>query len=339
MRSAPALLLMMHTSFASALVAGTALRFAGACSRPRLPTVRLQPVETEFEVFIRRMQHAAGSVREDVHTSISGDLELGSVVLSLEVDATEAADAVATVQPQNKEPITEPAEASLREVLLPALEAQPGTSKASPAASLDDEYVTLTMSELQDSSSATVALGLVFGYLALGVAVYSQYTSWSVLECLYFVVVTLSSVGFGDLSPQTDVMRLFTCAYILVGVGILGTALGEVVSSLLDTDGSTAGKFIRLLSGAEEKAEDEGEGAVSASLAPTLLTVAATVALGTGAFSYFDASLSPVQALYYSIVTVTTVGYGDFVPQSDASRAFMTVYALFGEIPLTPTLV
>ena len=260
------------------------------------------------------------------------------MVLSLEVDATEAADAVATVQPQNKEPITEPAEASLREVLLPALEAQPGTSKASPAASLDDEYVTLTMSELQDSSSATVALGLVFGYLALGVAVYSQYTGWSVLECIYFVVVTLSSVGFGDLTPQTDVMRLFTSAYILVGVGILGTALGEVVSSLLDTDGSTAGKFIRLLSGAGEKTEDDGEGAVSASLAPTLLTVAATVALGTGAISYFDASLSPVQALYYSIVTVTTVGYGDFVPQSDASRAFMTVYALFGKIPLTPTL-
>lgn len=182
-----------------------------------------------------------------------------------------------------------------------------------------------------------VALGLVFGYLALGVAVYSQYTSWSVLECLSFVVVTLSSVGFGDLTPQTDVMRLFTCAYILVGVGILGTALGEVVSSLLDTDGSTAGKFIQLLSGAEENTEDAGEGAVSASLAPTLLTVAATVALGTGAISYFDASLSPVQALYYSIVTVTTVGYGDFVPQSDASRAFMTVNALFGKIPLTPT--
>ena len=52
------------------------------------------------------------------------------------------------------------------------------------------------------------------------------------LECIYFVVVTLSSVGFGDLTPQTDAMRLFTGAYILVGVGILGTALQLVESGL-----------------------------------------------------------------------------------------------------------
>ena len=52
------------------------------------------------------------------------------------------------------------------------------------------------------------------------------------LECIYFVVVTLSSVGFGDLTPQTDAMRLFTGAYILVGVGILGTALQLVESAL-----------------------------------------------------------------------------------------------------------
>ena len=113
----------------------------------------------------------------------------------------------------------------------PRTEKEPATDAATGE---PDEYVTLSMSELKkDSSAATVALGLVFGYLALGVAFYSQNTDWSVLECFYFVVVTLSSVGFGDLTPQTDAMRLFTGAYILVGVGILGTALGEVVSSLL----------------------------------------------------------------------------------------------------------
>ena len=96
----------------------------------------------------------------------------------------------------------------------PRKEKEPATDAATGE---PDEYVTLSMSELKkDSSAATVALGLVFGYLALGVAFYSQNTDWSVLECFYFVVVTLSSVGFGDLTPQTDAMRLFTGAYILV---------------------------------------------------------------------------------------------------------------------------
>ena len=44
---------------------------------------------------------------------------------------------------------------------------------------------------------------------------------------------------------------------------------------------------------------------VSASLVPTLLTVAGTIALGSAAFFCFDGDLSPIQALYYSIVTLT----------------------------------
>ena len=67
--------------------------------------------------------------------------------------------------------------------LVTTANAQPLKEKETAAAGEPDgKYVTLSMSELQDSSSAAVALGLVFGYLVLGVAVYSQNTDWSVLE-------------------------------------------------------------------------------------------------------------------------------------------------------------
>ena len=124
-----------------------------------------------------------------------------------------------------------------------------------------------------------------------------------------------------------------------MGVGILGTALGEVVSSLLDADDSTAaGRLIKWLSGAGEEKDEEGEVSVSASLVPTLLTVAGTIALGSAAFFCFDGDLSPIQALYYSIVTVTTVGYGDYTPRDDTARAFTTLYALFGTVLLARAL-
>ena len=61
------------------------------------------------------------------------------------------------------------------------------------------------------------------------------------VEALYCSVVTVTTVGYGDLTVDTDAMRLFTCGYILVGVGVLGTALGEVISSLLNTDSTPAG--------------------------------------------------------------------------------------------------
>jgi voltage-gated potassium channel Kch len=67
--------------------------------------------------------------------------------------------------------------------------------------------------------------GLVYatlGIIALGTIFYSVVEGWRVIDAFYFTVVTLTTVGYGDLSPQTDAGKLFTIAYILVGLGILG---------------------------------------------------------------------------------------------------------------------
>lgn len=43
--------------------------------------------------------------------------------------------------------------------------------------------------------------------------------SW--LNAYYFSVITLSTVGYGDLVPHTDFGKLFTTLYIFIGVGII----------------------------------------------------------------------------------------------------------------------
>jgi len=45
--------------------------------------------------------------------------------------------------------------------------------------------------------------------------------SW--LNAYYFSVVTLSTVGYGDIVPHTDAGKIFTTFYIFVGVGIITT--------------------------------------------------------------------------------------------------------------------
>jgi len=51
---------------------------------------------------------------------------------------------------------------------------------------------------------------------------------WSPIDALYFSVVTLATVGFGDLHPTTDAAKLFTVIYILSGLGIIAGFLSEI---------------------------------------------------------------------------------------------------------------
>jgi voltage-gated potassium channel len=41
------------------------------------------------------------------------------------------------------------------------------------------------------------------------------------LDAFYFSVITLTTVGYGDLSPTTPISKIFTVIYILLGISIL----------------------------------------------------------------------------------------------------------------------
>lgn len=69
---------------------------------------------------------------------------------------------------------------------------------------------------------------LVVGLLSIGTVVYSILEDWSLLNSLYFSVVTLSTIGYGDLAPTNNAAKVFTIIYIFVGVGTLGVFISAV---------------------------------------------------------------------------------------------------------------
>lgn len=50
---------------------------------------------------------------------------------------------------------------------------------------------------------------------------YTKVEGWRVLDSLFFVIITITTVGYGDLTPQTDLGKLFTIVLILLGVGAM----------------------------------------------------------------------------------------------------------------------
>ena len=72
---------------------------------------------------------------------------------------------------------------------------------------------------LRDSQYRAGALWLLLLLMA-GMVFYRFEEDWSWLDSLYFSVITLSTVGYGDFSPTTPLSKIFTMAYIIMGISI-----------------------------------------------------------------------------------------------------------------------
>ena len=93
----------------------------------------------------------------------------------------------------------------------------------------------------------TKALPVVAGALVLtGTLFYWRFEDWTVIEALYFCVVTLTTVGYGDFSPTSAGTQIFTIVYILTGFGVLVALLTSVAEKYLEQKGEPRGARGRL---------------------------------------------------------------------------------------------
>jgi voltage-gated potassium channel Kch len=72
---------------------------------------------------------------------------------------------------------------------------------------------------------------LVVLLLATGTYFYHQVEDFGWIDSLYFTVITLTTVGYGDLAPSTAPGKVFTTVYVLIGVGILIAFVAEVATA------------------------------------------------------------------------------------------------------------
>ena len=79
------------------------------------------------------------------------------------------------------------------------------------------------------------ALGLALGIaLALGTLFYWRAEEWSVLDSLYFCVMTIATIGYGDLTPTHGLSNGFTIIYAVMGIGIFASFVGKLVALQLE---------------------------------------------------------------------------------------------------------
>ena len=65
-----------------------------------------------------------------------------------------------------------------------------------------------------------IAIITLLTWIGVGTVLFHTLEPWTWIEAFYFSVVSITTVGYGDLMPSNDITRLVTALYILTGVGI-----------------------------------------------------------------------------------------------------------------------
>ena len=73
---------------------------------------------------------------------------------------------------------------------------------------------------------ATLILTLVL-IIAAGTVFFRWAEGWSWLDAYFFTVVTLSTVGYGNLVPATAMGKIGTTIFIFVGLGVFVVAIQQ----------------------------------------------------------------------------------------------------------------
>lgn len=75
---------------------------------------------------------------------------------------------------------------------------------------------------------------LLAAVTAIGTAGYMVIERWNFLDAFYMVIITIGTVGYGEVHPLSSAGRIFTSALIVVGVGTMLYGFGVFAETLAD---------------------------------------------------------------------------------------------------------
>lgn len=82
---------------------------------------------------------------------------------------------------------------------------------------------------LRDDAEFRAMAVLLVALMAGGTVFYRQVEHWSILDSLYFCVMTISTIGYGDFAPTREMSKVFTIGYAILGIGLFASFVGKLV--------------------------------------------------------------------------------------------------------------
>ncbi|KAL6546858.1 hypothetical protein OROMI_022579 [Orobanche minor] len=156
-----------------------------------------------------------------------------------------------------------------------------------------------------------------------------------IIDAVYFCVVTMTTVGYGDLVPDTTMSKFLACIFVFVGMGLVGLLLSKAADSIVENQEVFLVKALHMrdrCSPAEILKEVETNRVrykfLTVMFLLTLLVIVGMV------FLCKNEGMSIFEAFYCVCATITTLGYGDESFSTSGGRLFAAFWILISTVCL-----
>ncbi|XP_064538951.1 open rectifier potassium channel protein 1 isoform X1 [Drosophila montana] len=157
--------------------------------------------------------------------------------------------------------------------------------------------------------------------------------TWTFYHAFFFAFTVCSTVGYGNISPTTFAGRMIMIAYSVIGIpvnGILFAGLGEYFGR---TFVAIYRRYKKYKMSTDDHYVPPQLGLITTVVIALIPGIALFLLLPAWVFTYFE-DWSYSISFYYTYVTTTTIGFGDFVPTFGASQprefgGWFVVYQIF----------
>lgn len=108
---------------------------------------------------------------------------------------------------------------------MPASHPETPTSPYPETYEVDDEF----------NLPVSVATVLLISYMLIGAFVYTRWENWTYFQAIYFVFISMSTIGFGDFVPNHPIFMMCSIIYLIFGLALTSMFINVVQIKLSDT--------------------------------------------------------------------------------------------------------
>lgn len=157
-------------------------------------------------------------------------------------------------------------------------------------------------------------------FYAIGIGYYQSVEKWNTTTCIYFISVSVTTVGYGHYVPTTDGARIFTCFYVVTGIFLVVDFINYL----------TLRVFVTIQNEFLDKFSPSPSQSIRAAKKILLSVISLFVVLFFGTlFFSLNEPWTVAEAFYWTTMTMTTVGYGDLKLKHESSRQFLIFFVFF----------